>query len=325
MTNRGRSVAWIVAALAGGVASAAWAQPPTRSQQDSDGHTHTTTGGAAQPPTGGEGAAVTPPQGTIPYKSLVEKDKDGKVVRIEGNLDLMALQRNATVGETTWALVAPHIKDWMAEMDQVVIDNLDFIKQIEDGAFEQADPSNLKKIKVLAEMTTQLTGPGPLTGYLQHVGALTATQAAQNQTISSEYHTAIYNEINADCQAKGMNPQQTAEQMMKFIYELMVRDAFDSYHRQLDRGAPFVAEALRGLSDIEDQRMKDATKAAAGVKSAKTRKERIESMRKVLDTLTFAQKRALMQKIHELAPRFDPLADIKMEAHADQGAFTVPK
>jgi hypothetical protein len=274
--------------------------------------------GDGQPMVAQPSAQTTPapaPAATPKYDSLAVPGPDGKIVRLEGIIDLLALHKNPLVDAATLERVRPVVKEWMKDVDQIAIDNLDFIHQIEPldgspGIIDRFDITATDRLTTLGQIMTHLMSNGPLAPYLETKGALNREQSQLNQTISADYLQRVMNEIMADAgmpnnlAEPAKDEQEKTERVntvSRFLYGLSCRDAVQSYHRILVQTAPNIDRVLTAISV-------PVPPAAAKAKAAKTSEEKRAAVREVMKGLSFDQQRALLEKGRELAGDFDPLA-----------------
>jgi hypothetical protein len=267
-----------------------------------------------------------------PFDRLAKLGPDGKIVRIEGILDILAIPRNAYVDTATRERIRPLVQTWMAEVDQLTIDNLDFLEKImppdgTPGVIESVNINDTQKLHYVAQMMTQLMSAGPLSNHLEQVGGFNRDQAQRNQEIVSDYLQQVMNEIMAENGVpndKSKAPTSEADKVKqvnavsRFLYYISCRDATDSYLRQLAAAAPLMDKVVASLQLTAEQ--KDKVKAPlAACAAATANADKRKATRALLDQLTFDQRRAALAKARELAGPYDPLAGLP-----PQGSFPAP-
>jgi hypothetical protein len=253
-----------------------------------------------------------------PFDSLVVRDDDGEIVRIKDQLDILALRRNSLVDEATRERIQPVLREWLADLDQLVIDNLDFLERLEPpdgspGALESLDLNDQATVQPVATMMNQLISAGPLTQHLQSHGALTREQAALNERIKSDYLQQVMNEILTRHQVRQGQPQNADERNLqvntvsRYLYGMSARDAISSYYRQLADAAPH-AEQIIAVMDIPRETIESLRPFAAKAQSAETVAEQRSAVRELLNNLDFGQRREFLQRALEIVPEKDLLA-----------------
>jgi hypothetical protein len=255
-----------------------------------------------------------------PFESLVVRGEDGKVIRIDAQLDLLALQRNTLVDDATRERIRPILREWLADLDQLVIDNLDFIERIDPpdgspGVIKSIDLNDHATVQPVATMMNQLISAGPLTAHLQTRGALTREQHDLNQRIISDYLQAVMNEVLAEhnLQPGGQQPRSEEERTLqvntvsRHLYGLSSRDAMAAYYRQLADAAPYAEQivAVTGLPSETSQRLRPHVEQA---RNAQTELERRSAVRELLNHLSFEERREFLQRALEVVPEQDLLA-----------------
>ena len=279
---------------------------------------------AEQPPTKGIGpikplqpmpVAINPP-----FARLAQLGPDGKIIRVDGNLDLLAMPRNTFIDQACRDRVRPIVKAWMADVDQLMIDNLDFLEKIEppDGSVGLIDKVNINdqaSLHAIAQMMTMLMAAGPLSNHLELKEGFTREQSQRNQEIVSDYLQQVMNEIMADAGVVNVKGAELTEEqklaqvnsVSRFLYHISCRDTIDSYHRQLADTAPVLDKAAASLNlpAAEMAKLKGGISAAMSASSVQDKRK---AVRAVLDQLTFDQRRAVLSKSLEINGPCDPVA-----------------
>jgi hypothetical protein len=256
-----------------------------------------------------------------PFESMVVRGPDGKIVRIERQLDLLALHRNSLVDDATRERVRPVLREWLMDLDQLVIDNLDFLERIEPpdgspGVIERIDLNDASTVQPVAQMMNQLIAAGPLTAHLQSRGVLTREQADLNQRIISDYLQQVMNEVLAANQvpaARGDQPQNQEERNLqvntvsRHLYALSARDAISSYYRQLQSAAPY-AEQIAAATEMTSEQREKIAPLVGTARSAQTEIQRRQGVRRIMNELSFDQRREFLQRAKEVVPELDGLS-----------------
>jgi hypothetical protein len=265
-------------------------------------------------------APVIPAQPAQPrFESLARRGPDGKVVRLEGITDILALQHNPLVDEASKARIRPAVKEWLSEVEQLAVDNLDFIEQIEPydgspGIFTTAKLDDTDRIHYISQFLTQLLSAGPLSATLETRGVLTREQSRLNQEIAGDYLQQVMNEIMAE---KGIDnnavPEGAEAQIAKateaarFLYYMTANDALQAVHQMQFAAARNIDAVVTGLS-LPAEVGARIRPAVEQVKAARTDEQRRQAVRAVMKGLDFLQRQTLLRKARELEPINDPLA-----------------
>lgn len=230
------------------------------------------------------GGPMTEKAPDIPFQPLA-RDENGELIRDEkGNLrplplpiEIMALDRNPTVGEITMHRLKPFLRERKAQMEKVAIDNLDMVQQIDAGVFERVDIKKKEELIALTEMLRPLIAPGALSMNLQKRDLLTKIQTATNQKITKQYQTDVVAEIKAKAKAAGAD--EAAETTKILLYNSVDEVMF----------------AYRVLLMETGRRL-----AATGDKHSDA--EYLEMGRKHLEPLKLEERQAELRKTIELRP-----------------------
>ncbi|MEX2219006.1 MAG: hypothetical protein WD749_09625 [Phycisphaerales bacterium] len=278
----------------------------------------------APAPTGATGA--TGPQATIfqapptdlpKFDSLIRRGQDGKIIPFDGVVDAHSLLRNPLVTDEDRQRMREAIEDWAADVNQLAIDNLDFLEKVDDdGLIDKLDFNDTNQVRIMNQMMVPLVSAGPLTGRLEKKDMLTPEQSRVNTHISNEYLQALFNEamggqvepIRMD--EPGPKQQEKIEHLNKLIqflyYNMMCRDARMSYHQMLIDAAPRAGEivASMGLPADLESRLKPAVAASQRASGAEDRKKQVRAL---LKNLNFDQRRAFLQKAVGLGAARNPV------------------
>lgn len=253
-----------------------------------------------------------------PFESMVVRGADRRIVRIDKQLDLLALRRNPLVDDETRERIRPVLREWIADLDQLVIDNLDFIERIEPpddskSVLLSIDLNNQATVQPVGQMMSMLIAAGPLTPHLQNRGALTREQAELNQRITSDYLQSVMNEVLLENQVRPgeelQNEQQRQHQVntiARHVYGVSSLDAMSSYYRQLESAAPFVREII-SATQLRDEARTKVEPMLEKVSNTEDRLERRKAVRKLLNELNFDERRDFLQRAKEIVPEPDLL------------------
>lgn len=276
---------------------------------------------AATPPTAQPLNTAAPVAPAAPqFESLAKKGPNGKIVRLEGVVDILAFENNKLIDQATREKCKPFILAWLADVDQLMIDNLDFVLKIEPadgqpGLLDNIDVDDHVKLQQMSQMMSQLMSAGPLSNHLELKGALTRDQSGLNQQITSDYLQQTMNEIMAENPEKpdGAGDAEKAKKdrinnLTRFLYALSCKDPISSYHRIAADSAANIDTVVASLK-LEGEQAKAVAGTIPAIKAAKSKTDKFNAVRKLIGILKFDQQRAFLTKAQELAPVTDPLAN----------------
>lgn len=180
----------------------------------------------------------------IPYPKLAQVGEDGKIIRLKDIPDVIALRANPTVGPRSVDAIMPVIYGRRARFEMLVVDNLDLLWKLRDGAIYSTDMNDLSALAALTETIKPLVGRTTLTEELTNRGILTRVQGGMNEHIVREYKQAISDEIQLQEGTDGMM------EFLRFILEDSIQEAEIAYYGmmvELKVQAPALLEEL-GIS-----------------------------------------------------------------------------
>lgn len=247
----------------------------------------------------------------VKFESLVRYDAQGRVIPLDGIMDIYALHRNPTIDEATWSAITPVLVEWMGDVDQSVIDNLDFIEKLDGGLLNTVDVMDMNTNRMVMEMMMQFLAIGPATTILEQRGVLTRLQSQVNTNIYNDYLQKMLDQTGADAQKQaatlpeGERDTAVVNARSRFIFGLMWRDARVSYARQLDEAAPNLDRIIADMK-LDKDTMARVAPALASVRSAQPGDERRKVVKAVLAALPFDKRRELLTRARALAPPFNP-------------------
>ena len=177
----------------------------------------------------------------IPYPKLAQIGEDGRIIRLKELPDILALRANPTVGPKSVDAIMPVIYGRRARFEMLVIDNLDLLWELRDGAIDNVDMNNLSDLAQLTEMIKPLVGRTTLSEELTNRGILSRMQGGMKEHIVREYKQAISEEIQAQEGVDGMM------NFMRFILHDSIHEANNAYYAmmvELGVVAPTLVEQL---------------------------------------------------------------------------------
>lgn len=139
----------------------------------------------------------------IPFERLAVRDENGALKPLPMPMEIMALDRNPTVGDVTMYRLKPYLRERKVAMENIAINNLDMIQQIEGGVIDRLDIRKKEELIALTEMLRPLTAPGPLATDLRKRDLLTKMQTGMNQKITKQYQTELIADIKTKAKSSG--------------------------------------------------------------------------------------------------------------------------
>lgn len=240
------------------------------------------------------GSATTYNVPNLPYASMLKRAEDNKVVRLDGQLDIIALRHNPMVGDKTKARVEPLVREWVEKTDNLVIENLDLVLEIQDGLFQKLDFQQQDQVMIANEAMKALITVGGLSDYLFKNKAITRVQRDFNQKIKQEYVQACsVEELEVIQKAAGEDKRKFFLDGARQTFTLLCTDAMFSFRRQLDEVAHDLDGVLADASITLDS-LGDAAEHFKAAKGAATKEDRVSAMIEGLKKLTFEQQESIM-------------------------------
>lgn len=212
----------------------------------------------------------------IPYPKLAQRGEDGKIIRLRDLPDVIALRANPTVGPRSVDAIMPVIYGRRARFEMLVIENLDLLWNLRDGAIHSTDMNDLASLAALTETIKPLVGRTTLTEELTNRGILTRVQGGMNEHIVREYKQAISDEIQLQQGSDGMM------EFLRFILEDSIQEADIAYYGLMVELKVQAAKLLEELG-MSSPELSALSGPVSSVPSE--RDEQVEQMDKALRTL----------------------------------------
>lgn len=241
-----------------------------------------------------------------PYRDdkLTQRDSAGKITRYDGLVELLALKQCSKLDDATRDKTKKAARDWLLDVQQQVIDNLDFVAEIEPfdgkpGVFDVFDPANPKALERVNTYGRQLNSPGTLINQLEFRRLVDSKQAESLRRMVYDYDQEVLREVAGD------GKDQAAAS--RHMYRVGYRDSIGMFHRLLDRAAEQVDAAAASLKLPDGVSI---TSQVAAVKAAGDKDAKRVAVKALLAKLPLMQQRALMNKVKELTPITEPFSQI---------------
>lgn len=237
----------------------------------------------------------------IPYESLVKYDSNGKLIRIEGSVDIAALKHNPTIGPKTIERIRPVLNDWQQRVDVMVVDNLDVMQDVDDGLFEKMDLADENQKVLMNEVFKMIISTSNPNNVMANSGALTKTQVDFQRKLVTDYTTALDKEVAAEIAARIPGDDKEAKQKQllegsRFSLANMSRDEVRTYHDLLLTAAGLAGKVLPGMNLSAEEKDKLAGPLAS-LGAATTDQEKMDAVKTLLGALELSRQRDFMKAV----------------------------
>ncbi len=242
-------------------------------------------------------AAATQNLPELPYDSLVNLDAQGKIIPAPGNPHILALGVNPMMDDSTVERVQGVIAERRDKVERLVIQNIDLVQQVLDGAIDQATLEDRASIARLVEIVRPFQELGHLTEDLKTQGYLSTQQYGFNWKIVREYEQARTQELMATA-AANTDPNATNPNTLvtRHIMGEILREPMLTYDALLLEGAGRIDQAISGITVAPDNQAR-ATALVGAIKAASNDQARLARARELTDLLDAAQKGQFLQSV----------------------------
>jgi hypothetical protein len=244
------------------------------------------------------GVPLAVPQAAPAFPIIYEKDKDGNTIPLGGNLDAIALTKNTLVSKDDLAKMKPVIQDWTDDVNQMVVDNLDFFERLEtEKLVDGLDIEDADRMRVVAGIMAPFAAVGGLAQRLEQKQLLTGNASITTQQASSDYLQKFFDQFGQPVpdrgQPVGEQQREAINNLSRFAYYMANRDARVQYHAMLLDASRMLPDIVSAANPTPEQKKK----LDAGIEklnAAKDDVERINGMKVLIRVLPMEQRRAMM-------------------------------
>lgn len=233
----------------------------------------------------------------LPYDSLVQRDAGGRIIPVEGNLHLAALSRNPLMDDSSVERCQGVIAGRRARMEEAVIENIDLVQKVLDGAIERADIADRESVSALVAVVRPFQEMGHLTEDLKAQQYLTEQQYGFNWKIVREYEQEMQRQVMAD--AAG-NQDPDAPNPMSLVTRLIMgeylREPMEAYDSLLLEGSQRLDRAMAGITLSSGSAAK-AGPLMSAVRAAPNDEARLAAMRELAGLMDAGQKGQLLSNV----------------------------
>lgn len=246
------------------------------------------------------GAGILAPAPTPQWPQIFERDAQGRVASLGGNLDAVALTKNTLLKPGDLEKMKPAIEEWTADVNQMAIDHQDLLDRLEvEKLVDTLDLNDTQRGRIVSQIMAPLAAQGSLTQRLEQRGVISKEASVLNQQSSVDYLQKIFEEMQsgASLPGRGEAPSATQQDQLndisRFLYYMSNRDVRIQYHAIL-RDAAKMLDQVAASAGVTAEQKPAFDAEAAKVKGAKDDVERIQSMKGLLRTIDMPQRRALL-------------------------------
>lgn len=193
---------------------------------------------------------LAPPTGPQPqaaeYPKFYEIDSDGMPIAPPRWVDLAALTVNTTLSADQRAAIEAGVREWLATVQKLVIENPDLALEAAKGLFADIDVEDRARLAYASEVMKGLATTGNLTSFLTTEGILSNEQGEYNRQIVQQYSRARSEALARQVMAAAPEDQQRQMQMLmaRTTMTNLTDDALRMFRSVAVRGASHAGKAL---------------------------------------------------------------------------------
>lgn len=236
----------------------------------------------------------------LKWRSLGQVDPEtGRIQQYSEPLDIAALKPNPSVAQSRVPEIMPVLAGRRYRMEQIVIDNLDFALQVDEGLLDTIDLTDPNSMKVITDKITPLVPPKSVTMELFDRGVLSRIQKDFNLEIMKDYQNLMMQELGKVHGDAGLT------EFMKFIMDESVKEARIALDGMLMEASWRMDEVLAkaALSEVDGlDQLRTVRGSAADTPG--DRKANIARIKQIWKPWSFEQKQVFLRAVEET--REDP-------------------
>lgn len=228
---------------------------------------------------------LAPPRGGPQpgYEKIYTVDAEGAPVAPNTWLDIAALTVNPTLSADQRESIEAGVRAWLADIQNLVIENPDLALEAGKGIFETIDIEERAGLAYASEVMKALGSTTKLSSYLTTEGVITNEQGETNRLIVQDYSRAQSEYVAQNIMAEAAEDQQRQMQLLmaRTTMTSLTDDALRMFRSVAVRGAPHARAAVEaaGLDAAAF-----STELGA-VQQAGTDEARIEAMIALMDSM----------------------------------------
>lgn len=180
------------------------------------------------------------------FNTIYEVGADGTVTGPSTWVDLAALVANHTISADQRESIEAAVRDWLAGLQTLVIENADLALVVAQGLFESVDMENQSRLRYASDIMKSLGSMNNLTSQLTSSGVLSNEQGEMNRRILQDLARARNEAISARVMAAPSEDQQGQMQLLmaRSTMNTLSNDAMVMFGSIAVRGAPLARSAI---------------------------------------------------------------------------------
>lgn len=253
----------------------------------------------------------------LKWRSLAQVDPEtGRLQQYSDPLDIMALKPNPTVAQSRAADILPVLAGRRYRMEMIVIDNLDFALQVDEGLLNTISLTDPNSMKLITDKVTPLVPPKSITMELFDRGILSRLQKDFNLEIMKDYQNQMMKEFGNVYGDAGLT------EFMKFIMDESVKEARIALNGLLMEASWRMDDVLAeaALSDVAGLAELRAIRGSAA-DTDEERAAKVDNIKQLWKPWSFEQKQAFLRAVQETRGGEGPpiaLIDLTPEGSEDR-------
>lgn len=209
----------------------------------------------------------------LPFKSLVQRNEDGSLIRLTTSPTIEALWVNPMIDEDLHPAIQDVLDSRRSLFRELVVTNIDDAIALDEGVLEKLRVNNRDELQEILGVVERLSTTTP-EQELEQLGVIPDQAGAFTRKIATEYLQALQNEL-LDGFDPGddttFTPQDVIVQMM---FTQHLQEAMDAYNDLASSLPEFVADGGLGGMDLAPEQRSALKPLVAELDGADTNRRR---------------------------------------------------
>lgn len=231
------------------------------------------------PPGGGQQQQRQMPE----YPKFYELDADGMPIPPDSWVDLTALTVNPTLKADQREAIEAGVREWLAGVQQLVIENPDLALEAAKGLFEDIEIEDRASLAYASEVMKAMATTGNLTAHLTTKGVISNEQGEYNRQIVQQYGRAKSEALAQ--QVMDEAPEEQQRQMQILMARTTMTNLTDDAVRMFRSVAVRGASQARAAVEAAGLDVSNFSAQLDAVEQAGTDEARLEAMIALMDAM----------------------------------------
>ncbi|MEM9065001.1 MAG: hypothetical protein AAGB51_05870 [Planctomycetota bacterium] len=241
-------------------------------------------------------APPEPPVTDIEFDTLIERDENGALIRLDQPVGLASIPRNPLIAEDQWPRVGEVLAERSRRLRELAVENTDIMLAIENGAIEEIIGVATEDGRLIMESTRELIQPIIVTQpphvELVESGVLTERQGLMNDRIMREYQSVLLRDVADSFDPTNEDGAAEIDLIVRSAFEQQIHEIRFEFDKVLHAVGTNIDKVLPAAA-LEPSERSGLSGDIRAIKAALTDEGRIRFVVEMLSKLTAEQAEAI--------------------------------